>query len=123
MITYIDSILILFFLIALANTANNSRLHRKRIKESANREYNEEIELSLDELESRLNQSELMYEDLEQTYWVHVSTLIGICSYLYWHSWYISIAIGVGLIFLGVKYLAIRPFTTGVPDTTDEASE
>ena len=110
---------ILFFIFTVVLTAFNikkSKNRRKTIRDRVQREFDEEVELSSEELESRLGESELMYEDLEQTHWVTVGILLSFCSYLYWHVWYVSIAIGVCVVFVGWKYIAIRPFTTGIVD-------
>ncbi|MBU1369062.1 MAG: hypothetical protein KKE62_18825 [Proteobacteria bacterium] len=89
---------------------------RSLIKKRSNWEYEKEIELTKDELESRLGEAEIMYEDLEEQYWTDVALLVGIMSYLYWHIWYISLLITLIIGFTGIKYLTIRPFKTGIPD-------
>jgi hypothetical protein len=63
-----------------------------------------------------------MYEDLEKDYYMTLGMLIGLLTYEYWHVWYISFAIFVAFVFMGWKYLAICPFTTGMPDY-DELNE
>lgn len=110
---------ILFILVAILVVALSIRKTgkiRDQIKERVNREYNQEVELSTDELEQRLGESEIMYEKLEQTYWTHVGLLVGISTHLYWHVWYLSVAVALCLIFVGTKYISIKPFSTGVPD-------
>lgn len=116
MITLESGLFILVVIIAIVFSARKTAQQRAKIKERVNREYDQEIKFSTDELESRLGESELMYEDLEQTYWVHVGALVAIATYFYWHVWYLSTAVGIGLIFVGYKYLSLRPFTTGVAD-------
>jgi len=121
-IIYIFSIVLLYTLyiilviITLLLHARKIAIQRNKIKERTNREYDQEIELSTDELESRLGESELMYEDLEQTYWMHVGILIAIATYFYWHFWYISLVVGPTIIFVGYKYLSLKPFTTNLND-------
>ena len=120
MISLAEALLILIIIISLAYLTRKVKQQRGRIKERVNREFNQGIELSTDELENRLGELELMYENLEETYWAHIGVLVGISTYLYWHVWYVSIAIGVGLILIGCKFLSIRPFITGVADIEDE---
>lgn len=109
-------VLLLIVAWALISSAKNTAKQRARIKERANHEYDGETEISADELESRLDDAEIMYEDLEQTYWVHVSVLIGLCTYFYWHIWYVSLGLGMGLAYIGCKFLSVKPFSTAVPD-------
>ena len=116
MITLESGLIILVGIIAIVFSARKNAKHRAIIKERANRDYEQENELSQDELETRLSESELMYEHLEETHWLSVGLLVGIATYFYWHIWYVSVAIGIGLIIIGSKYLSLHPFTTGVPD-------
>lgn len=113
---YIDVLVVLVVLGAMFFDFMKTKKHRNRIKERDKKEFEGKIELSADELESRLGESELLYEDLEQTYWVQAGLLLGICSYLYWHVWYVSIISGVGVAFVGWKYIALRPFSNGAND-------
>lgn len=113
MIPFEYALFVLLIIIAVIYDARKVKQHRDRIKERVAREFSQEIELSVDELQSRLGESELMYENLEETHWVHVGLLVGTATYFYWHNWYISIAMGVSLIFIGYKFLCFRPFTTG----------
>jgi hypothetical protein len=119
MITLESGLFILAVIIALLHHARKTAIQRNKIKERINREYDQEIELSTDELKSRLGESELMYEDLEQSFWVHVGVLIAVATYFYWHFWYISLVIGPSIIFVGYKYLSLRPFTTGIADRSE----
>jgi len=116
MISFEYALFILLIIILFIFDIRKVKHHRDEIKERVNREFDQEIVLSVDELESRLGESEIMYENLEETYWVHVGLLVGMATYLHWYNWYVSIAIGVGVIFIGYKFLCIRPFKTGVPD-------
>lgn len=116
MITLEAGAYILLVIVALIISARNTATKRAKIKEQVNREYDEEVELTRDELESRLGEAEILYEDLEQTYWVHVGVLIGIATYFYGHIWYLSVAIGVGVIIVGYKFLSLKPFSTAMPD-------
>ena len=89
---------------------------KKDIKRRANREFESDCQPTIEELESRLGESEVMYENLESSYWAHISVLVGIVSYLYWYVWYISLPIAVLLWVVGVKFLSVKPFTASVPD-------
>jgi hypothetical protein len=108
---FVSIILIMLFI-----SAKNSSKVRARIKAQANADYDNEIELSTEELESRLGEANLIYEELEQTYWLHISIAIGIASYFYWHVWYLSLGIGLALVFIGDTYLSIKPFKSGMHD-------
>ena len=110
---------LIFICVAVASlgySAYRSNRDRTRIKERANREYQDEHEPTRDELESRLGEMELMYEGFEESYWFQMGVLLSFGSYLYWNLWYISAGIGVGIVWIGYKFLAVRPFTTGTPD-------
>ena len=109
-------ILLLIVIWALASAVRNTAKQKAMIKARTNNEYDNDIELTTDELQNRLGDSEIMYEDLEQKYWVHVSVLIALCTYFYSHVWYLSIGIGILLTFIGCKFLSVRPFSTAVPD-------
>ena len=109
-------IFIIIVLVSLIYSARSASKIKAKLKARANKEYDSEAELTNDELKSRLGEAEVMYEELEQTYWVHIGVLVGIVSYFYWHVWYLSISISVMLIFVGDKYLSIKPFKSGVPD-------
>ncbi len=111
-IGYEEVLFALFALALIFMDVYKSKKYRDTIRERAQREYEEAIELTVEELESRLGESELLYEDFEQTHWMTVGLLLGICSYIYWHVWYLSVAISVSVVFIGWKYIAIRPFTT-----------
>lgn len=109
---------LIFICVAVASlgySAYRTKRERTRIKERANREYQDEHEPTRDEIESRLLEAELMYEDLEENYWLQMGLLLSIGSYLYWNLWYISAGIGVGIVWIGYKFLSVRPFTTGTP--------
>jgi len=61
---------IIFFLVvvwAIFSAAKNTAKQRAAIKARTNQEYDQETELTSDELQSRLGDSEIMYENLEQT--------------------------------------------------------
>ena len=95
--------------------AVKTKKRRAYIKERANAEYNSD-NLGQEYYRERLGESELMYEDLEETYYMHIALLIGIAVHLYWDVWYLSILVVVLVAFLGIKFLATRPFSHGVPD-------
>ena len=116
MITFESGLFILVVIILIFSSARKTTQQRAKIKERINREYDQEIELSTDELESRLSEAELMYEGLEESYWEHVGLLVAIATYFYWHVWYLSLTVGISLIFVGYKYLSLKPFTTNMPD-------
>ena len=116
MITVESGLFILVVIILILFSARKTAQQRAKVKERVNREYDQEIELSTEELESRLGEAELMYEDLEKTYWGSVGVLVAIATYSYWHTWYISLTIGISLIVVGRKYLSLKPFTTNMPD-------
>ena len=88
---------------------------RAQIKERANSENNAE-HLSQEYYRERLSESELMYEDLEETYFIHIALLIGLAVQLYWKLWYFSIAAVAVVAILGIKYLATKPFSHGISD-------
>ena len=116
-LSLVSSILTVAVIIEITNTVKR----RRKIKERATRES--KIGLTRDELENRLGESELMYEELEKSYWLHIGILVGVCVQLYLHNWYISVISSVVAIILGYKYLTIRPFTSGTPDIdTDKQS-
>jgi hypothetical protein len=116
MITLEDWILIILVVVALIYSARKTAVQKSIIKKRANHEINKKIDLTQEEFEIRLGKAELMYENLEQSYWAHVGLLVGIISYLYWHVWYLSLVIGVTLMFIGYKFLSFKPFTSGVAD-------
>jgi hypothetical protein len=107
---------VIIIFITLFHSARRISKIRSKIKAGANKECDAEIELTNDELEIRLGEADLMYEELEQTYWAHTSALIGIASYFYWHNGYLSLGASVLLALLGDKYLSIKPFKSGIPD-------
>jgi hypothetical protein len=109
-----ELVVVLAALILMFYGAYRTRSARKKIKEQANRDFHEK--LNRDQLESRLSESELMYENLEIDYWIMVSLFVGVCTYLYWHVWYISVPATIGLAWLGTQYFAAKPFSTGIPD-------
>jgi len=111
---YVGIVVALLIVIQIFFSARKVSKQRLQIKEQANKDFDKGVEV--DVLESRLGDAELMYEDLEETYWVHISALIVISTYFYWHLWYVSIAIGAALLFIGVKYLSLKPFSTATPD-------
>jgi len=110
-IFFISLILILLFI-----SAKKSAKFRASIKAQANADYDSETEVHAEEFQSRLGEANLMYEELEQTYWVHLSIAIGVASYFYWHIWYLSFGIGLALVFIGDNYLSIKPFKSGMHD-------
>jgi hypothetical protein len=57
-----------------------------------------------------------MHEGLEQTYWAHIGAISAIIAHLYWHQWYVSVLVGMSIVFVGWKFFAIRPFSNGIPD-------
>ena len=116
MITFEIGLFILVGIILIFYSARKTALQRTKIKNRINLEYEQEIELSTDELESRLSDAELMYEDLEESYWEHTGFLVALATYFYWHIWYLSLVIGIGLIIVGRIYLSLKPFTTNMPD-------
>ena len=107
---------LVFIVILFVYDVRKISQRRLQIKVRANKEFDEETELTIEELESRIGEAELMYEDLEQTYWMHVSAFIGISTYFYWHLWYASVAIAAATAFIGYKYLSVKPFTTSIPE-------
>lgn len=107
--------LVLSALILIHSGRRNAKI-RTEIKARTNKEFDDEIELTNDDLKARLSEVELMYEELEQTYWEHIGALVGIASYFYWQNWYISFGVAILLIFVGGKYLSIKPFKSGIPD-------
>ena len=115
-IGYEEVILLSLFIVAFVLDFIKSKKYRKEVKERANREWSDGIELTADELEERLSETELMYENLEETYWMHIGLLAGFFSYLYWHVWYVSILIFLVVGFGGSRCLAIRPFSNGIAD-------
>ena len=87
---------------------------RSKIKERANEEFEKDIDPTIDELQSRLGESELQYESLEDTYWLHIGMFSGVASHLYWHHWYISIPIAISIWVVGGNYLTLKPFASGI---------
>ena len=69
-----------------------------------------------DDLRDRLIASQVEHQELENSYWQTSGVLIGIATYLYWHVWYVSIIIGLLIIFVGIKFFSFRPFDTSMPD-------
>ena len=107
-------ILLLIVLGAFGWQAKIVHQQRSEIKKRANEEYEKEVELTINELQSRLGESELKYESLEDTYWLHIGMFSGVASHLYWHLWYISIPIAILIWVVGVNYLTLRPFVSGI---------
>ena len=101
---------------ALIRQVLDTAKRRKQIKDRANRDFEADGEIPRGELDNRLSEMESMYEDLEQTYWAHISALVGIASYAHWHIWYISVSIFVALAIVGTQFLSLKPFTTGIAD-------
>ena len=102
--------------VGLLMQVRDTAARRGMLKQRTNQEFSEEIEISRDELETRLGHSELMYEELEKTYWMHVSALAAISTHLYWHNWYVSLAMFAALAIIGVTFLSLKPFTTSIHD-------
>lgn len=102
------------------SAVKHTRKRKNEIKQRANLEYNNDITISAEELERRLSESELMYQDLEETYWIQSSLLIGLCTYLYWGIWYISLIVCMAIAFIGFKFLSLKPFSTSLPDWNEK---
>ena len=113
---FVDAVFIVFFVTSIIYQGRRCSKIRAEIKARANKEYDEEIDLTKAELESRLGEAELMYEELEETHWTHIALWAGFASYFYWQNWYISLGIFVFLFFVGDKYLSIKPFKSNIPD-------
>lgn len=111
-----EILIIAWLVIALPISIYKTAKIRRANKERVNREFHSEVELTAEEHQSRIGEIELMYEDLEETYWAHIGALCAIIAHLYWHNWYATVLMGVSIIFIGYKFLTIRPFTTGIPD-------
>ena len=111
-----DVLFVIIMLVAFVYFARKTRKTRSEIKERANKDYDSEEELPNDELESRLGEAILMYEELEERYWAHIGFLAGLASYYYWDVWYLSFGIGILLMLVGHQYLSIRPFRSGIRD-------
>ena len=118
MISLDTGIVIFLVVAAIIHGFIKTKKYRENIKTIANKEYENEIEATIEELEDRLSDSQIMYEELEQDYWIHIGLLLGAISHSYCHTWYISIAIGLFIMFFGVKFLSLRPFSTATPDIT-----
>jgi hypothetical protein len=111
-----EIIIITFFFVMLVKSIYSSSKIKRINKERVNRDYNSDVDLSAEEYETRIGESELMYEDLEGDYWFAAAGLSSIIAHLYWHNWYITLLIGVSIWVVGWKFLAIRPFTNSIPD-------
>jgi hypothetical protein len=116
MLSLMELLFIAAIFVALLMEARKMATRRGKLKQRSNQEFDQEIEISRDELELRLGESELMYEDLESTYWMHVSALVAISTHLYWHNWYLSLAMFAALAIIGVTFLSLKPFTTSIHD-------
>ena len=111
-----EIIIIAWFVVALPISIYKVSKIKRANREKVNREFHSEVELTADEYQSRFSEIEFMYEDLEQIYWAHIGVLSAIIAHLYWHKWYVSILVGMSIVFIGLKFLAIRPFLNGIPD-------
>ncbi|RHW76805.1 hypothetical protein [Colwellia sp. RSH04] len=111
-----DVLLVLIILVTFLYFARKARKTRSEIKKCANQDYESEEELSNDELDRRLCEAKLMYEELEERYWGHIGFLAGLASYYYWDIWYLSFGIGILLMLVGHQYLSIKPFRSGIRD-------
>lgn len=103
-------------LLSLIYSARKASIARGKIKDQANKDYDCDVELTATELKERLGEAEIMYEELEKTYWIHVGVLVGLSSYFYLHNWYLSIGVSLLLMIVGEKFLSIKPFKSGIPD-------
>ena len=109
-------VFILLILISIIVHARKTSKIKARIKAQANEDYERATEIPKEELQRRLGEADLMYEELEKTYWVHLGIAIGMASYFYWHIWYLSLGIGLLIVFIGDNCLSIKPFVSGIPD-------
>ena len=94
--------------------AINTKKQRALLKKRSNEEF-EADNLDNEYYTKRLSESEFMYEDLEETYYMHISLLVGLAVQLYWGVWYISLAVGISLAVIGIKFLALKPFLNSIP--------
>ena len=67
-----------------------------------------------EEYESKISELQLKIEDMEQTISIIYSLFLGILSYFQWHSWLISISITLVMIYVINKFIAEKPFTSGL---------
>lgn len=111
-----DIVITTWIMVALVKSIKNTSKIKRINKERVNREYNSTSDLSVEEYQTRIGETVLMYEDLEGDYWFVGAGLFSIIAHLYWHNWYITVLIGVSIWVVGWKFLAIRPFTNGIPD-------
>ena len=111
-----EIVVVSFIFVCFVYQAKTVAKHRRKLRDRANENFRSEIELSTDELESRVFEVELMYEELEGTYWAHVSALAGALSYLYWDIWYLSLIVFILLWFIGERFLTLKPFKMGITD-------
>ncbi|MCH2058125.1 MAG: hypothetical protein MK214_16225 [Thalassotalea sp.] len=113
--TFIGSILIGLLLLSLIYSSIKTSKAKTRIKEQSIRNSSSERNLEKEELEDQFTELALMYEDLEQTYWVHIATLVGIISFFWLNIWYLSLGVSLLVIFLGDRYLSLKPFKLSTP--------
>ena len=70
-------------------------------------------EMTEDEIESKIGELELMHEDLEQTYHVHVCALLAVILHLLYHNWILTIVAPIILLVAMRKFMAKKLFTNG----------
>ena len=67
--------------------------------------------VSADEHKKKITDLKNEYEILEKSFWVTVSFLLAVIVHLLYKDWFLTIAVLMGVFFLGWRFLAKRPFS------------
>ena len=68
------------------------------------------------DMEERVSELELEYEELEQQYFLTVAVLFAFIIKLWLGSWFLAITLPITGYILAWKFLAKKPFSKGVPN-------
>ncbi len=67
--------------------------------------------LGSEDNKNKINELKKEYEILEKSFWVTVSFLLAVISYLLYNDWFLTVGVLLGVFFLGWRFLAKKPHT------------
>lgn len=117
MLSYIENIISATFFIGLFFVfARQTASAKQKIKKRANEEYVSSKNINTEDLQKRLAESELMYEELERERVIVFAFLAGLLSLHTLNEWYWALLSAVIAGVLADKYLSVKPFTNDISD-------
>lgn len=99
--------LVFGFLFEVSRTMKRREAFLNSLRDKSNHQ-------SVEDMESQITAWHLEYESLEESYWVHIGALSALAAYGFWGVWYYSILAGVMIALAGIRFAALRPFTTSL---------